>query len=327
MKAVLGALAVAAAVSPLLIPAQAEAALCGPGTYSATGETPCMDAPRGTYVALPGQTSATATDIGFYQDQTGQMTGKPATPGYYVPTTGAVLPNPAEAGRFVSTIASMTSNACPPGFGSRAGSAVCVPLSGGAPQALGPDFNTTYGPGGDIDFNIKDTVDGVTGLSDPFSFDITLTNNADDYGMDPSLTALTLTDAFFLGDEAAFLSLTGFTPGMVLLAGESATIQVNLAPIDVHDILPESLIDAELVFRTDQGNAFGFDALATFDAQAVEDSYAYFRENPAGPFDLLQPLSQEFSFRLNINVPEPASLTLLALGLAGLGAARRRRRA
>jgi hypothetical protein len=71
---------------------------CAPGTYSATGTTPCVDAPAGTYVAGSWATSATPCPAGSYSANSGAAACDPAPVDTYVDTQGATAPTPCPYG-------------------------------------------------------------------------------------------------------------------------------------------------------------------------------------------------------------------------------------
>ncbi|MFN0094233.1 MAG: thrombospondin type 3 repeat-containing protein [Dehalococcoidia bacterium] len=63
---------------------------CGPGSYSATGFTPCTPAPAGSFVSTSGATTATLCDAGFYQPDEAQTLCLDAPAGTYAAGTGNV---------------------------------------------------------------------------------------------------------------------------------------------------------------------------------------------------------------------------------------------
>jgi hypothetical protein len=63
--------------------------LCEPGTYSTSGEEPCLRAPKGCFVPSKGATVAAECTAGHYASAEGLSECVPAQPGHYVPGTGA----------------------------------------------------------------------------------------------------------------------------------------------------------------------------------------------------------------------------------------------
>lgn len=113
--------------------APAIAAPCSPGTYSITGETPCVPADPGYFVpgtgftsqlaAAPGkfvsgsgQSSAELAPAGFYVSGTAATAATPASPGHYVPTEGQASQTPASAGHFVAGSGQTSQQQAGPGF-------------------------------------------------------------------------------------------------------------------------------------------------------------------------------------------------------------------
>jgi len=62
---------------------------CEAGTYSASGEEPCANAPKGSFVATEGATLASECAPGQFADVEGLSECLDAMPGHYVPGTGA----------------------------------------------------------------------------------------------------------------------------------------------------------------------------------------------------------------------------------------------
>tara|TARA_R110000787_G_scaffold26578_4_gene74254 strand:+ start:540 stop:1151 length:612 start_codon:yes stop_codon:yes gene_type:complete len=198
------------------------------------------------------------------------------------------------------------------------------------PSALGPQFNSDFGTGGRTLFG-RLPVDGGTGLTDPFSFQITVTNDAVDYGLETDQTSsdLTLISAIFRGEEGSLWAIDGFTPGMVLGEGDSATFTVRLDPFlaSTIDIRANDLITGELTFRTDQGNVRGFDSLATgFDPASIEAGYQQFRDagNPDTIGGGTTPLSKEFTYTFDVSIPAPGGIGLFGGAILVFGILRRR---
>ena len=88
------------------------AALCAPGTYSATGSGPCTEAPPGTYVDTPGATSATNCPVGTYNPNSGQTGCTPAPLDTYVDTTGATAVTDCPSGAYTAATGSTSAADC-----------------------------------------------------------------------------------------------------------------------------------------------------------------------------------------------------------------------
>jgi len=74
---------------------------CSAGTYQpSTGQTSCIDASVGYYVASTASTSQTACAAGTYQASTGQSSCTDASAGYYVPSTGSATQTACAAGTY-----------------------------------------------------------------------------------------------------------------------------------------------------------------------------------------------------------------------------------
>ena len=86
---------------------------CATGTYQpSTGQSACLDADAGHYVASTGQSDQTACSAGAYQPSTGQSACLDADAGHYVPTTGQSAQTPCAAGTYNPDIGSSDASAC-----------------------------------------------------------------------------------------------------------------------------------------------------------------------------------------------------------------------
>ena len=139
--------------------------LCEPGTYSASGEEPCVKAPKGYFVASKGAIVADECIAGRFAPAEGFVECIPAVPGHYVPGTGAkeeleceqgtysdeigrssctsapaghyapkgsVMPTACPAGTFDAHTNSPSAEfcePCPPGTDATAGASSCTPVS------------------------------------------------------------------------------------------------------------------------------------------------------------------------------------------------------
>jgi hypothetical protein len=125
------------------------AQMCRPGSYSATGQEPCLPAPLGHYVATSGalaptpavpgffvdgvgRTSATAAPRGFYVPGPAASSATPAVPGCYVPGTAFTACTPADRGHFVPTAVAVQQTAAAPGcYVPTLGQSTCTPAARG----------------------------------------------------------------------------------------------------------------------------------------------------------------------------------------------------
>jgi hypothetical protein len=76
---------------------------CGVGTYSASGEEPCVGAPKGSYVATEGATGASECPAGDFAPEAGLSQCLPSSPGHYVPAAGAKAELECEQGTYNDT--------------------------------------------------------------------------------------------------------------------------------------------------------------------------------------------------------------------------------
>jgi hypothetical protein len=97
------------------IAAPAIAAPCDPGTYSPTGETPCVQAEAGYYVPGTGMTVQLAAEPGFFVSNPGQSVASQAPAGYYASGFAATSATPASPGHFVPSPGQSTQFAASPG--------------------------------------------------------------------------------------------------------------------------------------------------------------------------------------------------------------------
>ncbi len=139
--------------------------LCAPGSFSATGGSPCMLAPAGSYVSGSGATSATLcpagsfssaagatactlAPAGSYVGSAGSTAATPCRPGTFSSVAGATACTLAPAGSFVSGTASTSATPCPPGtFSSSAGATSCTVVPAGSYAGAGSTSATPCAPG------------------------------------------------------------------------------------------------------------------------------------------------------------------------------------
>ena len=142
------------------------AALCDPGSYSATGNAPCTPAPAGSYVAGTGNTAATPCPTGTFSDSLGASACTPASPGFYASGTGnasatqcapgsystaagASSCTPADKGSYAAGPGATSESPCPAGtFSAVTGSASCSPAPIGSYDAGTGNTSATPCPSG-----------------------------------------------------------------------------------------------------------------------------------------------------------------------------------
>ena len=149
---------------------------------------------------------------------------------------------------------------------------------------VGPLASANVPFGSAIDFG---TISPVSTASASLRLDNSTSSNP---FLPENFIGLTLENFTITGPDAPFFSLSGFTLGEVLGAGESAPMQVQFTPDGTLGAKT-----ATLTFQSDQGAAFGANG-------------------------------ETFSFTLTgkAAVPEPAASALVAFALACFGFARRR---
>lgn len=184
---------------------------CSPGSYSATGNTPCTLASPGSFVALPGATTQTACAVGTYSSAPGATACTLASPGSFVATTGATSQTAcaigsysavagasactlASAGSFVSTSGAVSQTACPVGsFSPTTGATSCtlaaigffVPNVGSTSQTACPAGTTTLAVGASACVPITFTVTSSAGANGSITPSGAQTVN---FGATPSFT-------------------------------------------------------------------------------------------------------------------------------------------
>lgn len=89
-------------------------ALCGSGTYGVNGQTPCLNAPAGTFVPDSGSSSPTDCPAGMYQPEVGKTSCVPAPAGTYVSESRATQATPCPQGTFNAAARSNSASACTP---------------------------------------------------------------------------------------------------------------------------------------------------------------------------------------------------------------------
>jgi hypothetical protein len=110
---------------------------CALGTYSATGEAPCSEAPAGYYVSEIGATSAMECPAGRYTPEKGMTLCLPADPGHYVPGKAASAELECEAGSFASVAESTGCTPTPENTYSARGAFEPTPCPAGTGSGVG----------------------------------------------------------------------------------------------------------------------------------------------------------------------------------------------
>ena len=85
---------------------------CVPGTFSATGSSPCTPAPAGSYVDVAGATTANLCALGTFQDLVGATSCTLAPIGFYVDTVGAVAATACPANFTTTATGATAASAC-----------------------------------------------------------------------------------------------------------------------------------------------------------------------------------------------------------------------
>jgi hypothetical protein len=88
---------------------------CAPGSYSATGEKPCIAASPGHYVPTYAAVTQIAAAPGYFVAESGATAQTPAPAGYYQPYPASTGVFAAPPGYFVPTTAATNAFAAPPG--------------------------------------------------------------------------------------------------------------------------------------------------------------------------------------------------------------------
>ena len=88
---------------------------CAAGFFSPDGLSPCVPAPKGTFVAVSGATEATPCPMGRYQDELGQTSCKLAPAGSYVDQAGSEQAIQCPAGTFQNLEGQTSCNEAPAG--------------------------------------------------------------------------------------------------------------------------------------------------------------------------------------------------------------------
>jgi predicted extracellular nuclease len=88
------------------------AVACSPGSFSATGFTPCTPASAGSFVATPGAMSQTACEPGTFTDLPGQSACTPAPAGTYAAGLGNTAATPCTAGRYSASVGATNETTC-----------------------------------------------------------------------------------------------------------------------------------------------------------------------------------------------------------------------
>ena len=85
---------------------------CLPGTFSASGSSPCTPAPAGSYVDVAGATTANLCALGTFQDLVGATSCSLAPIGFYVDTVGAIAATACPANFTTISTGSVAGSAC-----------------------------------------------------------------------------------------------------------------------------------------------------------------------------------------------------------------------
>ena len=121
---------------------------CAPGTYSATGATPCVSAPAGSYVPGSWATSATPCPAGTYSSAAGSSSCTAAPAGSYA-ASGATSATPCPAGTYSSDAGSSSCTAAPAGsYVSGTGATSATPCPGGTYSSSAGSSSCTTAPAG-----------------------------------------------------------------------------------------------------------------------------------------------------------------------------------
>jgi hypothetical protein len=103
---------------------------CAAGTYSGSGFAPCTNASPGSYVPLPGATSATPASAGYFVDTAAATAQLPCVPGRYASSPGSSSCTLAGQGFFAAGSAAIAQTACPLGrYADVTGLAACIPAA------------------------------------------------------------------------------------------------------------------------------------------------------------------------------------------------------
>ncbi len=90
--------------------------LCEAGTYSSSGEEPCVKAPKGYFVPTEGASVADECATGHYASVEGLSECLPAEPGHYVPGTGAKEELECEQGTYSDVTSRSSCFSAPAGY-------------------------------------------------------------------------------------------------------------------------------------------------------------------------------------------------------------------
>ncbi len=125
--------------------------LCKAGSYGVDGEEPCTEAPKGSFVANEGASSASECIAGFYTPGPGLSMCVPASPGNYVPAAGAKEELECEQGSYSDETQLTSCKAATPGHYAPRGSVLAAACPAGThnPHTNAPsaEYCETDAPG------------------------------------------------------------------------------------------------------------------------------------------------------------------------------------
>ncbi|KAF8886714.1 hypothetical protein BD779DRAFT_603412 [Infundibulicybe gibba] len=111
-------------------------ALCDPGTWSATGNTPCILCLPGTFKSSFGSGSCISARPGHFVQGVRATTDTPCPPGSYASVSGATSCSPCPAGKQCPGSGTSVPGTCPPGTFSGTGATSCALCQAGSFTSL-----------------------------------------------------------------------------------------------------------------------------------------------------------------------------------------------